>query len=217
MIDVPVLVKDALREGSYRKNYRFVVYQADGATADFTIDNNKLISESVAFDERMCSDTELKFGLCEGTNLEFQCFNTPNITGRRIQAFIDVEYDNEGTISWYTIPMGWYTVEECSRQASTGNLKIKCFNKLLSDYLDAKANTAIEDIVAQGEDGLETASIFYILETLLEGYAIEYQNEESADFHPYQSRISYNASYITADIDGERNGYWNIFDIDAYF
>ena len=34
MIDVPVEVKDALREGTYKKNYRFVVYK-DVATIDY--------------------------------------------------------------------------------------------------------------------------------------------------------------------------------------
>lgn len=145
MIDVPVQVKDALREGDRPKNFRFVVYQADAETVDFTIDNNKLISESVHIDERMCSDSEIKFGLCEGTELEFQVFDIPNITGRRINAFVDVQYVDDGVIKWFTIPLGWFDVQETSRQASTGIMKILAYNKLKSDYLDTKANEMLQD------------------------------------------------------------------------
>ena len=89
MIDVPVEVKDALREGTYKKNYRFVVLNEDGTPDETigTIDNNNLVSESVSIDERMCSGDTLKFGLCEGSSLEFQYFDKPNITGKRVQAF----------------------------------------------------------------------------------------------------------------------------------
>ena len=100
-------------------------------------DNNNLVEESVKFDERMCSDTELKFGLCEGTSVEFQYFDIISILGWHITVYIDIEYKNEnGVIAWHTIPMGQYDVMECSRQASTGIIKVIAYNKLRSNYLD---------------------------------------------------------------------------------
>ena len=123
------------------------------------IDNDHLVKESVKFDERMCSGDQLKFGLCEGASLEFQAFGIKNISGMRIQAFIEVEYvDEYGQTDWHTIPMGWFTVQEVSRQASTGILKITAYNKLKSEYLDAKANLLIEDIQPDTEDGKVTIS-----------------------------------------------------------
>lgn len=150
MIDVPVEVKDALREGTYKKNYRFVVLNEDGTVDEQvgTIDNDYLVSESVSIDERMCSGDTLKFGLCEGSSLEFQYFNKPNITGKRIQAFVDVEY---GADEPYTIPMGFFDVKKCSRQASTGIIKATCYNKLQSEYLDAKANSLLEDAFTESD------------------------------------------------------------------
>ena len=91
MIDVPYEVKKALREGTFRKNYRFIVLHDDW-TEDFTIANDNLIKESVSIDERMCSGDTIKYGLCEGSSLEFQYFEKPNITGRRVQALCDVSY-----------------------------------------------------------------------------------------------------------------------------
>ena len=166
MIDIPILAKDALREGDTKKEYRFIVYQTDGETVDFTIDNDTLVYESVKFDERMCSDTNLKFGLCEGTSLEFQAFNIPNITGRRIQAFVDVSYGNNQTC---TIPMGWFTVSETSRQASTGILKITAYNKLQSTYLDANAKIIIQETFAN----FETVKMMDIISVLLANYRID--------------------------------------------
>lgn len=261
MISVPYEVKKALRDGMLRKNYRFVVLKDDG-TEDFTIDNDNLVSESVSIDERMCSGDTIHYGLCEGSSLEFQYFNKPNITGRRVQVFIDVEYDATGTytkvdefeegvenaitegghyrvysntpnawaktilrngisfvmeitpastatetyqdliltswdslevvwgsidptthpvelqkmvegMQWYTIPLGYFDVKKCSRQASTGIIKATCYNKLQSDYLDQKANQEIIDIVSEGEEGNSTVSFYWILDKLLKDYSIE--------------------------------------------
>lgn len=251
MISVPYEVKKALRDGMLRKNYRFVVLNDDG-TEDFTIDNDTLVSESVNIDERMCSGDTLKFGLCEGSSLEFQYFDHPNITGRRVQVFVDVFYgDSEwtkvadltsvnttytvteatslkifipgqtsgymaqrrnGEDIWqvilvpqfspqdktyyidalpgdeirlstttaytvevsvkaaYPIPMGFFDVAKCSRQASTGIMKVTAYNKLQSDYLNTKANnTLLDDFNGDGDANL---TVFDIQRRLLADYEI---------------------------------------------
>ena len=148
MIDVPARVRDALRDGRLRKNYRFKVLNDDN-TVDFTIDNNTLVSESVRFDERMCSGDIIKFGLCEGSSLEFQYFDHDNIRGRRLYSEIQVEYeDADHELQWYTIPMGFYEVDKCPMQFSTGIRKVTAYNKLKAEYLDAKANDLIQQLFA---------------------------------------------------------------------
>lgn len=161
MIDVPIEVKDALREGSYKKNYRIVILNDDG-TEDFTIDNDNLVKESVSIDERMNSGDTLKFGLCEGSSLEFQYFEKENITGRQMQVFCDVEY---GANAPYVIPMGFFTVKNCSRQASTGIIKVTAYNKLQSDYLDAKANQLVLDTLGSIDTNILIGDIQKILLT----------------------------------------------------
>lgn len=316
MITVPYEVKKALRDGMLRKNYRFVVLNDDG-TEDFTIDNDTLVSESVSIDERMCSGDTLKFGLCEGSSLDFQYFmldkgqyeanktymrnnlvhsngvtwrsrtdnNTgnslvegdywaewvkPNITGRRVQVFVDVHcfadddtsyytigelvangesftvtetcnyqfiipanvsgvifrYDANGikkaeqsrparqepwlivlsanvgdyflmtsTYSFtspvgieashyhYVIPMGFFDIKKCSRQASTGIIKATGYNKLQSDYLDAKANELIDEIYSDSSLPVLMADI---VRNLLNDFAINpisYQKVEVPLYH----------------------------------
>ena len=165
MIDVPIQVKDALREGRLRKNYRFQVLNDDG-TVDFTIDNDNLVSESVNIDERMCSGDKIEYGLCEGSSLEFQYFGKENITGRQLKVFVDVEY---GESTPYAIPMGYFTVKNCSRQASTGIIKAVCYNKLQSDYLDQKANL----IVAEQFASTTSLKIGALIRLMLKDYRID--------------------------------------------
>lgn len=261
MIDVPIQVKDALREGRLRKNYRFQVLNDDG-TVDFTIDNNNLVSESVNIDERMCSGDEIKYGLCEGSSLEFQYFGKENITGRQLKVFVDVncaegDYINVGqfermetiTITdpgnyrvysadenaydyvwvnrggtytqysplssdngtevvfydlqvgdelevewsghiydtylqkgeWYPIPMGYFTVKNCSRQASTGIIKVTAYNKLMSEYLDSNLLIDVDELIQEGTPGYPNEiPIDILLSKLLDGYsiAVNYQSIE---------------------------------------
>lgn len=273
MISVPYEVKKALRDGMLRKNYRFVVLYENGSE-DFTIDNDTLVSESVNIDERMCSGDTLKFGLCEGSSLEFQYFNKPNITGRRVQVFVDVEYEkviteyvwetqasfnNYYTISgmsgecrlysslsnaWnyvyvrengvetqvyptpsasgtiielgdvtgrtlmvnldvmpapsaqlqlliphtrsqiltYSIPMGFFDVAKCSRQASTGIMKVTAYNKLQSDYLDAKANDLLIEAY-NNQDSYSPSTIEKLLDSVLGYYKIDTHYNVTATAH----------------------------------
>ena len=263
MIDVPARVRDALRDGRLKKNYKFKVLNDDGSV-DFTIDNNTLVSETVKFDERMCSGDTIKFGLCEGSSLEFQYFDHESIRGRRIYSEIEVEYidatpswvlkktysstDKQYTVTrdgaykisvnvpsgvssftvgygivrdgvellyaliagaesqehnlkegdiirvktvshvsfsdvileeattdkWYTIPMGFYEVDKCPMQYSTGIRKVTAYNKLKAEYLDQKANEIIKQIFADGVAGCDTSiDISILLEILLNDYQIE--------------------------------------------
>lgn len=193
MIDVPTRVKDALREGDRLKEYKFVVRNADDTADDFTIDNDNLVSESVSFDERMCSDKEIKFGLCEGTSLEFQYFGLANITGRRLCASVRVQYkDADHTLKWYEIPMGWFTVDACSRQASTGIIKVTAYNKLQSDYLDNDAQDQIVELATAGDSGYAgQITMHNLLYDLLQDYAIDQaQHESIISLSGHQSSIS---------------------------
>lgn len=385
MIDVPILVKDALREGSYKKNYRFIVkdiaithdwnyvdyaygdtpitieefctykftYSAPSpyneyvvdlyvnsekvATLehvteyqqeyiidlnvddvvyihcdtdpdiggdyfkgieihhDMLIDNDSLVKESVMVDERMNSGDKVKYGLCEGSSLEFQYFGKQNINGKTIQALLDVQYQGEdyydyiqdvttnihsyitvakdgiyritipsdhtqrerfwvyrlidgmgdntvnyyvkfgedgvGTVEFpcnttdtfllradsssthdvasleiknvYTIPMGFFTVNSCSRQALTGIIKVTAYNKLMSNYLDAKANDEIVEIVEHGEGTMGGVDVGYILNDLLEGYSIEpkYTSFNDSNLWQISTLIRYYVPRLHYDYD----------------
>lgn len=173
MIHIPTQVKEALKKSVYPKNYRFRIMKKENPNElDFEIDNENLVAESVNIDEKMCSGSDLKFGLCEGSTLEFQYFGFPNITGRSVWVFIDCQYrDSDDVLKWYSIPFGRFDVKECSRQASTGIIKAVCYNKLLSQYLDEKANDKIEEMESDGLDD-NLVSVYGILKNLLGDYSV---------------------------------------------
>ena len=289
MIDVPVRVKDALREGNMRKNYKlhiypnftllsetasvpfefvapydqvfyitiddatddpyagweYSIYDSDGTLIDtefvpiyplgqepwtktyftvpltkgqyitfdipedigihvsindyvsdslFVIENDNLVKESVKIDERLCSSDTLKFGLCEGSSLEFQYFGLENITGRRIKAEVEIQYtDTDSTVKWHTIPMGWFTVAQTSRQASTGIMKVTAYNKLKSEYLDEALDVQIKEYITEGESGTsDQLTLYKLLNILLSSYSIEQHDEIRTALH-----VNYGGSHAT--------------------
>lgn len=201
---IPELAKDALRDGGYLKRYRMSVLDADG-NVEFEISNENLIEDSVSIDERLCSTDVLKFGLCEGSTLEFQYFGFGNIRNREVVAYIDVEYvDANKDVKWHTIPMGHFTCKQCPVQASTGIRKAVCYNKLQSEYLDTKANDSIKEAVAEGDYGTPgTASTQTILDKLLDGFRIDSKPNLIIDYDPFKVGTQFfNLSAYTEVVDG---------------
>ena len=139
----------------------------DNDTVQEVITNDRLVKESVKIDERICSTETLKYGLCEGSSLEFQCFDTENIKGKVLNCEIVIYYNENDS---YTIPMGVYTVDVVSRQASTGIYKVTAFNKLKSKYLDAKANQMLIDNFDNPNTNI---SVYDIEDILLDDFQIE--------------------------------------------
>ena len=58
-----------------------------------------IVSESVTFTESICSQNQIKLGLCESNKLEFECVKLPPIKDMTIEASIDVywSYDESRT------------------------------------------------------------------------------------------------------------------------
>ncbi|MBE5852257.1 MAG: hypothetical protein E7299_04795 [Lachnospiraceae bacterium] len=219
MIEVPTRVKEALEDGSYLKNYRFIILDENGEE-EFTIDNNNLVSESVSIDERLCSEDTIKFGLCEGCQLQFEYFGFPDIRGRRIHAYIDVQYkEKDGSLQWHSISLGFFEVRECAMQFSTGIRKCSCYNKLYSEYLDAKADELVKELVNAGECGVTNKlSVHTLLKMLLQGYSIEEVFEEETEYSAAISGRSYNKIAVpVAYADGTTTGgYYYIHTVNGY-
>lgn len=186
MLNIPIAVQDALREGSLRKNYKMKVNDVDPDTGErtysYTIENDDLVTESVRIDERMVTGKNLKFGLCEGSVLEFQYFNHPNINGKDVQVYLSAEYvDTDDEVKWYDIPMGWYSVDQCPMQWDTGIFKVTAYNKLKSKYLDSNVKQEALSLITTGtafHSG--ELPVNMLLNDLLNGYGVftNYVSEE---------------------------------------
>ena len=218
MLDIPVRVKDALRDGRLLKEYEILILDDEGAIED-TIDNNNLVYESVHINEKLCSGYVLKFGLCEGSSIEFEYFGKPDILGKRIHVLLHVQYKNDqDVLAWYHhISMGFFTVEKCPRQFSTGIYKATAYNKLQSNYLDAKANDyLIETYNALANDQyISNVTVDLILRGALENYAIDNVTEYKCSWSSGHAAYTYTRTtseyglplfYITGVETINRNG-----------
>lgn len=159
---------------------------------DFTLDNSKLVDESVLMDERMCSDSDIKYGLTEGTSIEFQYFGENNIKDKFIQVFIEIQYkDNDDSIKWYEIPIGYFDVENCTKQASTGIYKVIAYNRIKSSELDAVINDLIDDSVwfrrvRQDQSYDEVTTIDMLINDMLVGISTSAEYFPVSDYY-YES------------------------------
>lgn len=146
MLNIPEEVKRLLKQDSVKKNFR--VHFPNGEYDDIT--NGNLVAESVVLTESLCSGQNIKFGLCEASQLEFETIGVGNIKGCEIQAFIEVDisslpsdiiatidymYLNDGTIA-YQIPYGVFTVDSCKRQNDMSKRKIIAYSKNILDKIE---------------------------------------------------------------------------------
>lgn len=91
MLDIPEEVKALFRRDSIKKNFR--IHFPNGEREDIT--NENILSESVQFTESLCSQENLKFGLCEASVLEFETIDIGNIKGCEIEAGIEADIPRE--------------------------------------------------------------------------------------------------------------------------
>lgn len=85
MLNIPEEIKQKLLEGC-NKNFR--VLFPNGEHSDIT--NENIVSESVSFTESICSQSELKFGLCESPVIEFETFGIGKIKGCEIECSLEI-------------------------------------------------------------------------------------------------------------------------------
>lgn len=126
MLDIPEQVEELLRRPSVRKNFR--IHFPNGEQDDIISD--RLIEESVTLVESLCSEANLKFGLCEASTLEFTTIDVGNIKGCVIEAQLEVDlslldateitefavYPEDLDYPVYPIPYGVFTIDSCRRQ-----------------------------------------------------------------------------------------------------
>lgn len=90
MIVMPDEVKEILKNDSVKKNLR--ISFPNGERED--IINKNIVSESMSFTESISSREELRFGLCEASVLEFETVGVENISGKTIDATLEIDVTN---------------------------------------------------------------------------------------------------------------------------
>lgn len=98
MLNIPEEIRDLLKQDSVKKNFR--VHFPNGESEDIT--NSKIVSESVQFRESICSQNELRFGLCESPQIEFETVDVGNIKGATIECSYDIDVTGIPDTKTYT-------------------------------------------------------------------------------------------------------------------
>lgn len=165
MIQVPEEIKELLKQRNVRKNCRVHFPNGDSPLPDNgDITNINLVAESVEFTESICSQDELKFGLCEASTISFQTFNIPNIKGKTIDVSIELDCTSlidsniDGIITRddldypvFPISYGKFIVDSCPRDSAnmqkrkiTAYSEIVSFDKLSNSFEVAKQTTPVK-------------------------------------------------------------------------
>ena len=154
MLTVPSEIKDLLHEDTCKKNIR--IHFPNGERSD--ICNDLIVMDSVRFTESLCSQNELKFGLCESPVFECEVVGVGNIKGATIEVYCEIfcPASVEGAVFRpdlqvyvYPIMYGKFDVQECKRQADMNHRKITAFGEQASVYIkknqviDRKHNVAV--------------------------------------------------------------------------
>lgn len=136
MISVPEEIKELLHKDTCQKNIR--IHFPNGERTD--ICNDLIVRDSVSFTESLCSQDNLKFGLCESPVFECEVVGVGNIKGATIEVTCEVycsasdegaEFKPDIKKYVYPIPLGTFVVQEAKRQADMQHRKIVAYNTII--------------------------------------------------------------------------------------
>lgn len=109
-------------------SWNSVTEQFDSEDSAFIIRNDDIDSESFELDEKLCSESNLKFGLCQAAHLTFTIYNKttiPNLKDEMINVFLCFNKD-PNTI----FPVGTYLVDEDAYEAGRAQRTISAYDLL---------------------------------------------------------------------------------------
>lgn len=132
MIIIPKVIKDKLDRDNAKFNVR--ISFPNGERTD--ICNNMIVNGTTKFTESLCSQDELKFGLCESPQFECETVGVGNIKGCLIDVAYEVictpdvlgsEWKTDIQEHVFSIPVGRFVVTSCDRQADMQHRKVVAY------------------------------------------------------------------------------------------
>lgn len=173
---------------SYKKQYfnKLILKRKNGEV----ISNEKIVGESFKVTERICSGSNLKFGLCEAKNIEIDCFDIENLKGEKIEVTLQKVALNTGEIKC-TIPFGEFTITSCKKQGFDGRRKIIGYDSLKSSTLDTDMAEMVNENLEKSEN-FKAFSIYQIKKDMLNKYGIDKKEKEREAIEWFQSTTAEN-------------------------
>ena len=154
MLNIPEGVKTLFKTDGVLKNIRVVFPNGESRN----ICNDKILKESLKFEESLSSREKVKFGLCESSTISFDCVGLDNVKGANIAVYIEIDVssivDTDAEVAavaqtssdvpfvFYRVPLGYFTIDECKRDAKMLKRKVKGYSDfstlsfgVLTDYV----------------------------------------------------------------------------------
>ena len=147
MLDIPENIKDLFRSDNRRKEthkkFRLKFYEdsvdslypyetlypdeglfpSEHETAWLTIENDRIVSESLQITESLSSDQDMVFGSCEGAELQITVADVS-------QDLSDKEFTLTVEIGGYEMALGIYTVKSFERESDRRRRKITAYDRM---------------------------------------------------------------------------------------
>lgn len=178
MIKISAKGKELFKGGCVNGYYNNVkIEMLDGS--GLTITNDNIVGESLKMTERACSGDTLKFGLCEAKNLEIECFDIPDIKGKRFSLSVEKRKEETNEII-DTVKYGEFTVDSCRKQAVNGRRKIVAYDDMRSSTLDKDMAESVNVNTDNTEDFIQPC-VFQIEKDLLQKFGINNKEKEKME------------------------------------
>lgn len=213
MLSIPDEIKNLLHQDSCNKNIR--IHFPNGERSD--ICNDLIVMDSVKFTESLCSQNELKFGLCEASAFECEVVGVGNVKGATIE--VSCEIYCPSTISgaefkpdiqeWvYVIPYGTFTISEAKRQADMNHRRIQAYGEIAWKKINDFPNNLSRFIVTKPtyNSSLYQPDLVKLLAANLEGSEnsalVSRDQDYQRHYHYNISRNFYSSIKVTETVSG---------------
>lgn len=140
MLNIPEEVKSLFKTDGVNKNLR--VHFVKGESPDLT--NTEIVMGSFSLTESLCSQDKIKFGLCEASVVEFQCYGVGNVKGATIDVRIEIDCTSLGEewcqanavrmddvdFPFYPVSYGRFVIDSCDKQSKGNIRKVVAYNRI---------------------------------------------------------------------------------------
>lgn len=92
-----------------------------------TISEHDIVQDSIEFTDSICSQDELKFGLCEAAYFSCQIYGDYDLVGKDISVEIQFKDNNPLYDEWYTATLGKFRVESLKKIDNHGLRQLEAF------------------------------------------------------------------------------------------
>ena len=225
--NIPALIRKLLKTDGVLKNLRIVF--TDDSYPD--VCNDKIIKESLKFEESLSSREEIKFGLCEDATLDFECLDFGDIQGKEIVAYFEIDATelfehkmksspNKPPILTTTYNGTTYHLHFCDYDYSATTIQSNdgselAYNELKAWYIDTnyfEAQTGITLSKTGASQGISSAKIYlYSGKNPNTIYRIDYAEckDTSVSSNYDWSQIKILATERSTDFDTIKNAFGN--------